>query len=229
MAVESDVTRRAQAARVTRYRYDRNAPLYDLLEAGMERTRYRRWRELLWKKVAAGLVLEVGIGTGHNLPHHPPGSRIFGVDLSGRMLAKAMSRRGGSRAAHLSFSQMDAQELAFAPDSFDTVVATFVFCSVPDPVRGLQEARRVLAPGGRLLLIEHIRSPRPALGRVMDWMNPIMVRLTGANINRDTVENVRRAGLSIDRVTELGAGGIYVLIEASRPPAPDREPGGEAR
>ena len=212
MAVESDVTRRTQAARVTRYRYDRNAPLYDLLESGMERARYTGWRELLWKKVTAGLVLEVGIGTGHNLPHHPPGSRICGVDLSGRMLAKAMSRRGGSRAAHVSFFQMDAQELAFAPDSFDTVVATFVFCSVPDPVRGLQEARRVLATGGRLLLIEHI-----------------LVRLTGANINRDTVENVRRAGLSIDRVTELGAGGIYVLIEASRPPAPDREPGGEAR
>jgi len=194
----------------------------------MERTRYTGWRELLWKKVTAGLVLEVGVGTGHNLPHHPPGSRIVGVDLSGRMLEKATSRHGESR-ADLSFSQMDAQELAFPPDSFDTVVATFVFCSVPDPVRGLQEARRVLAPGGRLLLIEHIRSPRPALGRVMDWMNPIMVRLTGANINRDTVENLRRAGLSIDRVTELGAGGIYVLIEASRPPAPDREPGGEAR
>ncbi len=214
----SGTSRRAHDARVARRRYDRNAPFYDLLEAGMERSRYRQWRKLLWEKVEGERVIEVGVGTGHNLPYHPEGTTITAVDLSGRMLARAVRRRGESWADHLAFAQMDVHELAFDSASFDTVVATFVFCSVPDPVRGLQEVGRVLAAGGRLLLLEHVRSPNPLLGVFMDLVNPVMVRVTGANINRDTVANVRRAGLLVDRVTVLGFGGIYVLIEARRHP-----------
>jgi len=90
--------------------------------------------------------------------------------------------------------QMDAQHLDYPGASFDAVVATFVFCSVPDPVAGLREARRVLRPGGQLLLLEHVRSENPVAGKLMDWLNPLVVRLAGANINRRTVENVRLAG-----------------------------------
>jgi len=89
---------------------------------------------------------------------------------------------------------MDAQHLDYPGASFDAVVATFVFCSVPDPVAGLREARRVLRPGGQLLLLEHVRSENPVAGKLMDWLNPLVVRLAGANINRRTVENVRLAG-----------------------------------
>lgn len=184
----------------------------------MERSRYCHWRALLWQRVEGKRVLEIGVGTGHNLPHHPRGTAVAAVDLSGRMLSRAVGRRGESRAAHLAFTQMDAQHLAFGSATFDAVVATFVFCSVPDPLRGLQEVRRVLEPDGRLILLEHVRSPHAMLGPLMDAMNPIMVRLTGAHINRDTVTTVRRAGLCVDRVTVLGYGGIYVLIEATRCP-----------
>jgi SAM-dependent methyltransferase len=98
---------------------------------------------------------------------------------------------------------MDAQALALAGGSFDVVVSTCVFCSVPDPVLGLQEVRRVLRPDGKIVLLEHVRSRLPVLGRLMDWLNPVSVRLQGANINRDTVGNVQKAGLSTRRVDNL--------------------------
>ena len=99
--------------------------------------------------------------------------------------------------------------------SFDAAVSTCVFCSVPDPVQGLSEVRRVLRPGGRAILLEHVRSRNRFLGWLMDLLNPLVVRLSGANINRDTVGNVERAGLRVVRVTDL-LFGIVKLIEAER-------------
>jgi hypothetical protein len=150
-----------RATELEQRRYDRIAPLYDAMERPLE-LRAGRWRRELWGRVGTGRILELGVGTGKNLPYYPPGG--------------------------------DAQALAFPAASFDVVVATLVFCSVPDPVLGLAEARRVLVPGGRLLLVEHVLSRRPALRRVMRWIDPITSRIWGAQIARDTVDNVRRAG-----------------------------------
>ena len=106
--------------------------------------------------------------------------------------------------------------LAFPDDTFDAAVATFVFCSVPDPVLGLREVRRVVRPGGQLLLLEHMRSPDPRLAALMDLLNPLVAAITGANINRPTLENVERAGWDLRPLEDLGAGGIFKLIEAVR-------------
>jgi ubiquinone/menaquinone biosynthesis C-methylase UbiE len=97
------------------------------------------------------------------------------------------------------FILADAQRLPFREGSFDAVAATCVFCSVPDPVQGLRELRRVSRREGSTLLLEHVRAKNPLLGKVMDWMNPIAVRMNGANINRRTVENVKIAGLAVER------------------------------
>jgi len=109
--------------------------------------------------------------------------------------------------------QMDAQHLEFEANTFDTVVASFVFCSVPDPVRGLMEIERVCKPGGKIVLLEHVLSANRVLGWLMNLANPVVVRIVGANINRRTEENVIKSGLVIEQVIDLGVG-ILKLIEA---------------
>ena len=188
---------------------------------------YRGLRRQLWAHVQGTTILEVGVGTGRNLPYHPGEARLVAVDLSPRMLrrAAARARRLGS---NVDLLLADAQRLPFRDGAFDVGVATFVFCSVPEPVGGLQEINRVIHGGGRVHLLEHVRSRNPIVGKLMDWMNPIWVRLTGANINRDTVSNVTRAGLKVDSV-ESRSLGLMKLIHASARRAGADPPGPAAR
>lgn len=201
----------AQATAATRARYQRLAPIYDVVE-GMMEARYRPWRTALWQKVAGRRVLEVGVGTGKNMPFWPADLQVTGIDLTPGMLERAQRRAARlGRAPDLRVGDVEALE--FADATFDAAVAAFVFCSVPDPVRGLRELGRVVRPGGQILLLEHVRA-NGAAGRLMDALNPLVVRLIGANINRNTVANIAVAGLAINQVTDLGMGGMYKLIEA---------------
>jgi len=197
---------------ITRKRYDRIAPLYDLMEAFVERSRFSAWRERLWSQVRGERILEVGVGTGKNMPYYPPGARVTAIDLSERMLERAR-RRAEKLGLRVELCPMDAQHLTFPDNTFDAAVATFVFCSVPDPVQGLRELGRVVKPGGDIWLLEHVRIDRPVIGTLMDVLNPVVVRIVGANINRRTVENVRRAGLEIVSVDNL-SGDLVKLIHA---------------
>ena len=110
------------------------------------------------------------------------------------------------------------QPLPFEDASFDSVVGTCVFCSVPDPFLGLRELRRVLVPEGQLFLLEHVLSPRPVVRQLMRLMNPMVVRMMGANIDRDTVENVRSAGYEDLQVDDLWLE-IFKRIQAHAPAA----------
>lgn len=184
--------------RLTKARYDRQASRYDKRAAFMDRLAMRRWRALAWEKVRGPRILEIGVGTGANFPFYPPGAKVTAIDLSDRMIEQA-ARRARQEGVAVELLQMDAQALRFPDNTFDTVVATCVFCSVPDPVLGLREIGRVLNPRGRAVLLEHVRSETP-LGVIMDLLNPLVVRMSGANINRRTVENVRRAGLVVESV-----------------------------
>jgi ubiquinone/menaquinone biosynthesis C-methylase UbiE len=198
-------------------RYNRIAPVYDLMEISAER-RFSPWRKKLWSLIPGGRVLEVGVGTGKNLPYHPARAEVTGIDLSDRMLALAR-QRAEELGQSVVLREMDAQELDFPDDSFEAAVGTFVFCSVPDPERGLRELARVVKPGGQIALLEHVLIDRPPLvGKLMDWLDPLVVRAMGAHINRRTAEAVRESGLEIEAVEDLGPLGLVKLITA-RPPS----------
>jgi ubiquinone/menaquinone biosynthesis C-methylase UbiE len=158
-------------------------------------------------------VLEVGVGTGKNMPFWPRAVEMTAIDLTPGMLDKAQQRATELKLS-VDLRLGDVQALEFPGASFDTAVATCVFCSVPDPVLGLRELKRVVKPGGQIVLLEHMRSPHEVTGKVMDGLNPLVVRVMGANINRRTVENVQKAGWSIEQAEDLGMGGIFKLIIA---------------
>ncbi len=203
---------RSQTTDATRKRYNRIAPVYDLMESLVERSRYSRWRELLWRKVEGIKILEVGVGTGKNFPYYPPNAEITAIDFSEKMMSRGREK-AEKRKVKVNLQQMDVQNLKFDDNTFDTVVASFVFCSVPDPIRGLMEVERVCKPRGKVLLLEHVLSANRILAWLMNLVNPLVVSTMGPNINRRIVENVADSGLKVEKVTDLAAG-IFKLIEA---------------
>jgi len=183
---------------LTRKRYNRNAWIYDLYDSPMEHMRFSRWRKVLWDKVTGIDILEVGVGTGKNVPFYSKNKNIAAIDLSPEMLKKA-KKKAESLGATARFLEMDVQKLEFEDNSFDTILDTCVFCLVPDPILGLKEMRRVIRPGGRLLMIEHMKPGNFILGLIFDLLNPIVVRIAGANINRETIKNIESSGWIIKK------------------------------
>ena len=196
----------------TRRRYNRMAFFYDFMEAPMERLRFASWRQRLTGRITGPTALEIGVGTGKNFAYYPDNVYMAGIDLSPRMLARA-HKKANKLNINVDLQEMDVQHLDFADRSFDTVFATFVFCSVPDPVMGLRELRRICKPEGRLLLLEHMRPDSVALGFFFDALNPMVVRMMGANINRRTIDNIRAAGWQIQMEENLSSD-IVKWIEA---------------
>lgn len=173
-----------------RQRYDRLAPYFDGLEGFLEGLLFRQLRKKLWAQASGAHILEVGVGTGKNFPFYPDDARITGIDFSPNMLAMAQRKQQRKEIA-VDLNLMDVQSLDYADNSFDTVVASFVFCSVPKPRKGLKELYRVCKPGGQVLLLEHVLSSNKFMAALMNLLNPLVVSTLGANINRQTLKSVQ--------------------------------------
>ena len=151
------------------------------------------WRSRLLRAVR-GRVLEVGAGSGPNLDHYPIEADVVATEFDEASIALARPKAN----AHVRLAAADIEHLAFADGTFDTAVATLVFCSVERPVVGFNEMKRVLKPGGKLHVIEHVRSDRKWLARLQDKLAPRWYEWAeGCNLNRDTEANVRAAGFEI--------------------------------
>lgn len=179
-----------------------SARLYEPVLWLGEKTGLGRWRQKLVSQVS-GAVLELGAGTGLNLPHYPEGlERLVLVEPEihkARMLAGKVPPKG----VKPEILRAPGEMLPFEDDSFDTVIETLVLCTVADPAATMAEIRRVLKPGGQFLFLEHVRSEKPRLGRLQDRLEkPWMKVADGCHCNRRTIEMMRANGFEVEVVAE---------------------------
>lgn len=189
-------------------KWDASAGTYDRFSYGPE----RRWAPLKRELFATmqGKILFLAAGTGLDFEFFPQGQEIDAIDISPRMLERARPR-AAAYDGRITLHEMDAQRLAFADASFDQVFSVCTFCSVPDPVAGLRELRRVLRPGGELRMFEHTGSRWFPFNVMLHVMTPISRRI-GPEMNRDTVSNVRKAGFTLREVRNIYLDVVRIIV-----------------
>ncbi len=206
----------ADASETERIRalYEKEAPKYDRTMGRWDRILFGGNREWICSE-ATGEVLEVAIGTGRNLPFYREDVRLTGIELSPPMMEIAR-QRAKELGRQLDLRLGDAQAMEFADRSFDTVVCTYALCTIPDDRATVREARRVLRPGGRFLLAEHVRSPNPLVRSVERAIDPIAVRFGGDHLTREPLEHLQAERFIVDKVKRSKLG-IVELVAARRP------------
>lgn len=199
--------------RVRRH-YDRSAESYDRLIAWSEKVFFGGGREWVCSR-ARGEILEIAPGTGRNFPFYSKDVSLTGVELSPKMLSIAR-RRAHELGIEADLRPGDVQNLPFPDASFDTVIATLALCTIPDERRAVAEAARVLRPGGRLLLLEHVRSPLLPVRLLQYALNPLFVLLEHDHLLREPLRHVEDAGLVVERL-ERSKWGVVERLAAYKP------------
>jgi demethylmenaquinone methyltransferase/2-methoxy-6-polyprenyl-1,4-benzoquinol methylase len=199
----------------TKIKYDRNAMFYDLFELPVEKLLYSRWRKKYFSRLK-GKILDVGIGTGKNIDYYNSEAEVTGIDFSQKMLEKGRQKLAKSGKKNIILAQMDVENLNFNDNSFDYVITSSVFCSVPDPIKGLKEISRVLKPDGKLIMIEHVLSKNRFISFLENFFNGIVRFFTGVNVNRDTGQNIIKSGMEITEDKNLALFDVFKLFKAKK-------------
>lgn len=178
--------------------------IYDLFMAPLGRGSVGRYRHNVVSP-ARGRVLEVGAGTGLDYEHYEPGAWVIATDPDLGMLARSRARARDARATILLVAA-DAQALPFRLGAFDDVVVGLAMCTIPQPSLALAEIHRVLARGGVLRMLEHVRVEHPLVGLLQDWLTPVWRRLAGGcRLNRRIVETMRDSGFpTVETISHFG-------------------------
>ena len=203
-----------------RRHYDDTAPRYNRQIKLFERVLFGDGRSWVCSQ-AQGDVLEIAVGTGRNLRHYPDGVRLTGIELSPGMLELAR-REAAEVRPDADLRVGDAQALEFDDESFETVTCTLSLCTIPDDRRAVAEMWRVLRPGGRLLLLEHVRSPLLAVRAGQRVLEPLFLRLEHDHLTREPLDHVRAAGFAVERL-ERSKLGIVERVAARKPVRGDRD------
>jgi ubiquinone/menaquinone biosynthesis C-methylase UbiE/predicted ester cyclase len=199
--------------------FDKQASKYDKSMSRFERLLFAGNREWVCER-AEGEVLELAAGTARNLPFYPAGLKVTGVELSPEM-AGLGSRRAEELGRDIDMRVGDAEALPFPDETFDTVVCTYGLCTIPDDAAAIREAKRVLRPGGRILLAEHVRSPNPVVRTIQRVLEPFAHRFGGDHLLREPLEHLAAEGFEVDEVKRLKAGWVE-LVAAHRPASAPR-------
>ena len=195
--------------------YDDRAATCDQSVGIVERLLFGHFRQA-YGALLSGEILEVGVGSGLNIPFYSPDvTRAVGVDLSREML-----RRAQERASNLGIPfplvQADAEALPFPDATFDTVAISLALCTIPDPARALLELGRVCRPQGRIVMLEHVRSTARPLAAVQRALSPLNERAIGCHLDRDTFDLARSLGFSIDQTQSRLLDSVRLVV--ARPP-----------
>jgi phosphatidylethanolamine/phosphatidyl-N-methylethanolamine N-methyltransferase len=193
----------------TQKKWDEASRTFDIVSFADDR-RLGPDKQRLFQKMR-GLCLHVAAGTGNDFKFFPPGMHIVSIDISPKMLARAKVKADAYNGT-IELREADVCHLDYPDNTFDTVATVCTFCSVPKPITGLRELRRVLKPGGQILMFEHVRSNIGPLGVMLDLMTPLTRRI-GPDLNRDTVGNVQKAGFRLRRVENVYLD-VVKIIEA---------------
>lgn len=215
MSTPSTTTETARIRRI----YNERAPTYDRSLGLVERVAVGPLRQE-FGALLTGETLEVGIGTGLNLPYYSPAvTRAVGVDLSGGMLVHARER-ARNLPFPATFVQADAAALPCPNAAFDTVAVSLALCTIPDPAQALREVARVCRPDGRVVLLEHVRAPSRPLATLQRILSPLNERAIGCHLDRDTFGLARALGFSVEPV----ASRLFDIFQlaVARPPAAPR-------
>jgi ubiquinone/menaquinone biosynthesis C-methylase UbiE len=194
--------------------WEKEAPTYDRRMGFFERVLFAGGREWVCSR-ASGEVLEVAVGTGRNFPFYPQGVRLSGIDLSPAMLEIAR-KKADDLGLDADLREGNAQELPFPDASFDTVVCTLSLCNIPDDRRAIAEMKRVLRPGGRLLLLDHVRSSSKVWLAAQRLLEPLSWRFSCDHLLRRPLEHVLAEGFEVEQRERYKAD-IVERLSARRP------------
>lgn len=184
----------------TQKKWDKAAKAFDLMNGAGPEKRWAPYKKALFSHME-GKILFLAAGTGLDFEHFPKGLDIMSIDISPEMIKRA-EIKAKAYDGHIELRQMDVHEMDFEENSFDQIYTSCTFCSVPNPVKGLQALYKVLKPGGEIRMFEHTGSRHFPFSVMMDIMTPLSRKL-GPDMNRHTIENVKLAGFEILEVNNL--------------------------
>ncbi|WP_188456537.1 class I SAM-dependent methyltransferase [Virgibacillus oceani] len=184
--------------------------VYDMTMKPLERTKFKKIRTKLINE-AEGRVLEIGSGSGINFPYYKNAVRVDAIEPNPMMKKRSYKNIKKSQTSIQTYS-VKAEKLPFADNTFDSVVATLVFCTIPKPIQALNEIHRVTKPGGKILLFEHVRMNQAFLGKTQDVLTPLWKKVCdGCHLNRDTLGLLEKSNLTIVNV-EFFYKGLFLSI-----------------